>query len=346
VPLRPLYVLAFCLVLSGCLPSSCKREEDRTLLASDSLSLSLAEGLAVDTLTFVWQSDALEYPRTLRWGPDGLYAVDAENAAVYVFDDEGAVVRAVETDLEAPFLAGFRGDSVVLFQPTPAAFGLYPPSGSPRTFDVAALPPDRAMLRYASVWGDGFVFKGLSETTPPFIQTLDAAGDSTGRLLLPGPFWRFAGLVKPDTGSALLSLSGFRPVVDVVPAEELRQPAGDTLDLRSLDLQGFVAPIPILARSRRFALGAELDPPLLSASAAAAGDYLFVLNMRPGWLRVDAYNRDGVLQHAMTQPNPQAGRSFYPVDLDARQVPGGYELAVALKSPETLVTVFRWTPPR
>lgn len=342
--LRSLAALAFCLVLSGCLPNSCRREEDRTLLAQDSLSLARADAAPVDTLRLAWQSepDALDYPRTLRWGPGGLYAVDAEQAAVFVFDRAGRVVRRVETELEAPYLAGFRGDSLVLFQPTPAAFAVLDAGGAARRVEVKGLPDDRGLLRYASTWREGFAFKGLSEDTPPFLLTLDASGAPTGRYPLPSPFWRWAGLLKPDVGGGLLSLSGFRPYVDVIDALPA---AGDTLRPDTRALEGFAAPVPILARSRRFALGAEIEPPLLTSSTSAAGERLFVLNMRPGWLRIDVYDRDGTLERALTQPNPSAGKDFFPVDIAVREAGAGFDIAVALVSPEPRVVVYRWAGP-
>lgn len=340
---RPLLALLFCLVLSGCLPNSCRREEDRSLFAADSASIALAETIAVDTLQIVWQSGDFAFPRTLGWGPDGaLWVVDAERAQAMAFDSSGTITRLTETDLEAPYIAGFRDDSLVLFQPSPALFAVYGPGGAaPRRLDVPNLPDDRAMLRYGSVWGDGFVFKGLSETTPPFLLTTDARGGSSQRYALPGPFWRYAGLMKPTANGDLLSLAGFRPVVDRLARTSL---VDTTATPDTLRFDGFSAPIPIMARARRFVQGEDEEPPLLTASADQAGDLLFVLNMRPGWLRIDAYDASGRLRHVFNESNPQAGKNFYPRDIAVRQRDGGYDIAVAFTDPEPRVAVYRWTP--
>ncbi len=342
-PTRPLLALLLCLVLSGCLPSSCRREEDRSLSAADSLSIALAETIAIDTLEVVWQSGDFDFPRTLRWAPDGaLWVVDAERKLVTAFDSAGTVTRLVATELEAPYVAGFRGDSLVLFQPSPALFAVHGYRGeSPRQIVVGGVPDEPALLRYGSVWGDGFVFKGLSEITPPFLLTADAQGASVQRYALRGPFWRYAGLMKPAPNGDLLSLSGFRPVVDRIARTSL---VDTTATPDTLRLDGFSAPVPIMARARRFAQGEDGEPPLLTASADQAGDLLFVLNMRPGWLRVDVYDAAGVLRHALNEPNPQAGKNFYPRDIAARQRAGGYDIAVSFTDPSPRVAVYRWTP--
>lgn len=343
LPTRPLLALLLCLILSGCLPSSCQREEDRSLFAADSASIALAETIAVDTLEVVWQSDDFDFPRTLEWGPDGsLWVVDAERKQALAFDGAGTIVQRIRAEVEAPYLAGFRGDSLALFQPSPAAFVVYGSEGdAPRRIDVPGLPEEPALLRYGSVWGDGFVFKGLSETTPPFLLTLDANGNATGRYTLPGPFWRYAGLMKPAANGDLLSLAGFRPVVDRVARAALTDTTARPDTLR---LDGFSAPIPILARARRFAQGEDTTPPLLTASADESGEWLFVLNLRPGWLRIDAYDADGVLRYAFNEPGAQAGKNFYPRDIAVRQTGGEYHIAVAFTDPEPRVTVYRWAP--
>ncbi len=252
------------------------------------------------------------------------------------------IVRRIATDAEAPYLAGFRGDSLVLFQPSPAAFVVYGSDGeASRRVDVPGLPEEPALLRYGSVWGNDFVFKGLSETTPPFLLALDARGDSTGRYALPGPFWRYAGLMKPAANGDLLSLSGFRPVVDRIARTSL---VDATVRPDTLRLDGFSAPIPIMARARRFAQGEDTTPPLLTASADQVGEWLFVLNMRPGWLRVDVYDVEGVLRYAFNEPNAQAGKNFYPRDIAVRQTGGDYHIAVAFTDPEPRVAVYRWAP--
>ena len=100
----------------------------------------------------------------------------------------------------------------------------------------------------------------------------------------------------------------------------------------------------MLRRTFAFRQGEARQAPLLSSSAAPADDRLFVLNLRPGWLRIDVYDRAGRLQHILVEGEPVYDKQFYPIDLAARQSEtGGYELAVALLEPVPEVRVYRWT---
>ncbi len=86
------------------------------------------------------------------------------------------------------------------------------------------------------------------------------------------------------------------------------------------------------------------EPPLLSASAAPAGNLLFVLNMRAGWLQVDVFGRDGRLLRRLLPPERVYRNAFLPQDLDVRVTPEGYEIAVVISRPEPVLQVFRWEP--
>jgi len=110
----------------------------------------------------------------------------------------------------------------------------------------------------------------------------------------------------------------------------------------SLSLVGFDSPM--LDRSRAYAQGDVDKPPLLTASAAPVGDTLFVLNLRPGWVQIDAYDRQGRLLRRLVERHDAGNSDFYPVDLDARRTNGGYAFAVAVRSPDPQVEVFRWLP--
>ena len=121
--------------------------------------------------------------------------------------------------------------------------------------------------------------------------------------------------------------------------------------LDSLTLRGFDSPM--LSRTRLFTLDELTQPPLLSSSAVAVGERLFVLNMRPGWLRVDVYDRSGELQYILTQPDPQFNTDYFPTDLAVRIAIKGdganasgsgtvYELAVSVYKPEPRIDRFLW----
>ena len=92
------FAAAALLLLSGCLPYSCRRQESTALTPADSLSRALALSIPMDTLSLAWtrsigdeRGDA--YPRTVRFGPaqnGPVYLGDAEQALVFVFDPGGA----------------------------------------------------------------------------------------------------------------------------------------------------------------------------------------------------------------------------------------------------------------
>jgi hypothetical protein len=126
-------------------------------------------------------------------------------------------------------------------------------------------------------------------------------------------------------------------VVDLLP---LNFADGTTPD--SLALVGFDSPM--LERSYAFGQGDATEAPLLTPAAAPAGDSLFVLNLRPGWVQIDVYDRQGRLQRRLVEPHDEGSPNFYPLDLDVRRTAGGYIFAVTVRSPEPRLEVFRWRP--
>jgi len=169
-----------------------------------------------------------------------------------------------------------------------------------------------------------------------YVAHLDEHGGIITRVSLPGPYWRHAGLLRV-WGDSLLSLSGFRPILDVLPTDL-------SIPLDSLPLVGFDSPM--LARSLTFLHGETHEPPLLSTSATPVGDWLFVLNLRVGWLRIDVYDRAGRLQHILVQEDPGFNTEFYPMDLAVRSPEAGlYEMAVVLVKPVPEVKLYRWKAP-
>jgi hypothetical protein len=330
--------VVLCIVLAGCLPSSCRRDPPRELFAADSLSRSIAEQTPEDTLRQVWQVSTdevprLQHPRTVRFGPGGwLYVADTERHSVFVFDSTGAPVQELAPPtFRYPYLAGFRGDTLLVFNPEAGYIDFVVNGASARQIQTPADLPGANAFQYVAASDSTLFFKALAEGTTGYVARLDDQGQIAEREALAGPYWRYAGQLR-TWGDSLLSLSGYRPLVDVfVP--------GQGLD--SLALTGFDSPM--LARSRSFLLGEIEEPPLLSASAAPAGDLLFVLNMRPGWLRVDVYGRDGRLQHILIQQDPAFNQNYYPLDLDVRRnADGSYDLTVITSDPEPTVTVYRW----
>ncbi|MGI9174512.1 MAG: hypothetical protein ACR2GR_04255 [Rhodothermales bacterium] len=311
---------ALLLVLAGCFPSSCRRTETRALFPSDSLSREMAEQTSVDTLRLAWEARTTEavplaYPRTVLFGEDGtVYVGDAERNSLFAFGTDGRYREEIAPEqLDVPYLAGHQGDTLVVFSAGAGRFDFVADGDIVQSADVGA-DPARQTLQYGAYWKGNLYYKAVGEDAEGYIARLDARGEVAERAVLPGPYWRHAGFLRA-WGDSLLSLSGYRPVIDVATEE------GDALRLDTLALTGFDSPM--LARSRLFTLGEVYDPPLLTASAAAAGDRLFVLNMRPGWLRVDVYNRHGRLQNVLVQENPLIDKNFYPTDIAARRTSGG-----------------------
>ena len=68
--------------------------------------------------------------------------------------------------------------------------------------------------------------------------------------------------------------------------------------------------------------------------------------MRPGWLRLDVYDRAGRLQHILVQPDPAFDTDFYPIDLAVRRSEAGrYEIAIAVVKPAPAVKLYHWQAP-
>lgn len=349
VPISPALV-ALLVLLSGCLPYSCRNEESTVLTPADSLSRTIAAEARADTLDLLWSvAEPLEHPRTVRFGTraESLFVSDVERNVVFLFDTHGALLREIET-VEVPYIAGVRDDTLAVFSPAELIVQFIADGQAVR--QVAILDDDRpnSSLVYVAL-GDDIFYKRVAPDAAGFIDRLDRSGSRFERYPLEGPYWRHAGLLK-TWGDTLVSLSGFRPVVDLVapnqsharPADERgagasnrNHAAVDTLALRGFDS-------PMLARSRSFMLGDISEAPLLTSSAAASGPYLFAINIRAGWMQIDVFDRQGRLQRRLVERNPGYRKSFFPQDLDVhRENDGSYLLAVALsESPE--LRMYRW----
>lgn len=328
-------VLVLLFVLTGCLPSSCRREESRALFPADSLSRIAAEAAPVDTLRADWDyGEGFEHPRTVLWGEDGrLYVSDVERDAVFAFSPTGTLERTIALpELPVPYLAGLRGDTLVVFSPEARTLGFVHGGAVVRTVPTPNDLPEAGRLQYAAVTDTALYVKLLSDDADGYVAALGPDGSVRGRTPLTGPAWRHAGFLR-TWGDSLVSLAGFRPDVVVLPPA---LGAADTLALRGFDS-------PMLNRRRLFALGEVDEAPLLTSSAAAAGGRLFVLNLRPGWLRVDVYDRQGHLERLLVQPNPGYDAGAFSVDLAARRrADGSYVFAVVTTGRRPAVNVYEW----
>lgn len=331
-------VLLLMLMVGGCLPS-CQRTQPTALFPSDSTSRRIAQKTSVDTLRRIDQTagtkaHTLAYPRTVRYGPGGrLYVSDVETNSIFVFTGSGRFVREIALPAFAyPYLAGMRGDTLLVFNPQAGRVDFVVDERIARSLTTPDAPSEEA-LQYIAASDSALYFKLTGRDVDGYLARLDEQGRVAARHTLPGPYWRQAGLLRM-WGDSLVSLSGFRPVVDVLAP-------GGTLD--TMALQGFDSPM--LARSHAYATGDADRPPLLTASAVPIDDRLFVLNMRPGWLRIDVYDRSGHLEQILTERRPTPGTQYYPIDLAVRQAEtGGYEIAVITVKPEPKLMRYRWRP--
>lgn len=327
------------LLLSGCLPYSCRREESAALMPADSLSREMAAAVPMDTLELVWTrqgGDRRDFvrPRTVRFGAgrtDTIYVSDAEHGLLFTFGTTGTFLREIETT-SVPYLAGVRHDTVAVFDPGELAIHLIVDGEPVDTVSIADDARPKTALVYGA-FGGGIYYKRVDSDAESFIAEVGRDGAVRARHRLAGPHWRHAGLLRM-WGDSLLSLSGFRPVVDIVTKAE----RVDTLALKGFDS-------PMLSRSRSFMIGDVHEAPLLSSSAAASGDLLFVLNMRPGWLRLDAFDRSGRLVHRLTERDRAYRSAYFPQDLDVRRrADDTYAFAVVFSDPEPSLRLYSWRP--
>jgi len=341
---RGLLLLALLLMATGCLPHSCQRERNQALMPADSLSRRVAQTVPVDTLQRLWTTrgpdDArMTLPRTVRFLPDGrLVLADVERNQLYSVAPNGTVQQTTRPEaFDVPYIAGVRGDTVVVFNAGADRFDLVVDGRRLPQQSVSFRRPAEETLVYTLATDAALYAKVVGEETPDFIGRLDDRGRIVARAPLSGPTWRHAGFLRA-WGDSLLSLSGFRPVIDVLPLD-----FDDSASADSTALVGFDSPM--LERSYSFLQGDSSKPPLLTVSAAPLGDRLFVLNLRPGWLRIDVYGRDGRLVRTLTERNREGSRNDYPRDLAVRRTPDGMLLAVARSAPTPQLELYRWKPP-
>lgn len=313
------------------------------MFAADSLSRTIARNAPRDTLTVLWHTDGseahpLERPRTVRLGPQQrVWITDAERNRLQIYDANGALLRDTDpTRLDVPYLSGLRGDTAVVFNAGTNRFDWIADGDSIRSVPIQRSAD--ATLIYTLATDRALYTKIVGEEMDGRIQRRD---DRTGAVVaqttLTGPHWQYAGFLRA-WGDSLLSLSGFRPTADVLP-----RAFEDGAALDSLAFRGFDSPM--LPRRYAFVQGDVNQAPLLSVSAAARGPYLFVLNLRTGWVRIDVYDRNGQLQHILTPAERPSRPNFYPIDLDVQTTSEGYRMAVIRRSPSPRLTVYRWAVP-
>lgn len=341
---RPILFLLVAFVMTSCLPSSCRREGPEALFPADSLSRNVAALAPADTVEAVWgttgtEDHPMEFPRTVQYdGANRIYVSDARRNSLFAFDTTGTFIQEITADaFDIPYLAGARGDTLIVYNAGTDQVTFLQGGTVVGQQAVTIDRPQRETLLYVAATDTALYVKVVGEEIEGYIARLGDDRATEARAPLPGPHWRHAGFLEV-WGDSLLSLSGFRPVVDILP---LGFDGGAMLD--TMALVGFDSPM--LARSRAFSEGDVARAPLLSASADPAGDRLFVLNMRPGWVQVDVYDRSGQLEHRIVEDSLTYQNNFYPRDLAVWPAgSGAYALAVTLTAPEPQLKLFRWRP--
>lgn len=331
-------ILVFCILLAGCFPSSCSRIESQVISPLDSLSRTIAAGILPDTLTppeviFV---AGLEHPRTVLIGEEGrIYASDTQNSRIFIFDVDSTGHTSFSLPSTVfPYLAGWSFDSLIVFDPDTHQFHFVVDTVSVATIATRGMP--QKSLQYALANEGMLYLKAVTRDSTHFVWSLDRTGSPIQESILYGSSWEHAGLLR-YFDDRVVSLSGFYPWALTWEGDLSNVP--DTLRWRGFDS-------PMLRRTYSFDHGKGRGAPLITSSAAAAGEFWFVLNQRAGWLRVDVYDRLGMLQNILVEANPVYIKNFYPIDLASKLNPDGtYQLAVAFIAPKPSIRIYKWVPP-
>lgn len=350
------------LVLMGCLPTTCSRTESTALMPADSLSRSLAVGMTPDTLTHVESIDLTDedlfgrpmaHPQTVEVDASGAtWIADVETGWLVRIGQDGAIIP-MEMGPEAyPYLAGASSTSSLSSDGAPDMWVWQAGNAQLVRLDAhlglvsrTEFPlPEAAEQRYVYAVQDTIYMKRVVKDGISSWEQRTPDGVLLAAQLLPGPFWYHAGFVRA-WGDRPVSLAGYRPMITTwLPAPPY--PGGE-VSLDSMALVGFDSPV--LARRLAFVEGRLEQPPLLSSSARALEDQLFVLNLRPGWLQVDVYDRSGRLLQVLTEPDPAFNRDFFPVDLavsveSSDETTSPIRIDVLVWKPEPSLRRYRWTP--
>jgi len=334
-----LLLLALC---AGCLPSSCQRTASQRVSPADSLSRQITATIQPDTLHYggellTPETSPLIYPRTVRFTKQGGVVVsDAQRNSLFYFDASGAFLREVTWEgASIPYLTGVHGDTAAVFSPENKRIDYIHRGEVVHTLNT---PRDlaRHALQYAATTRSSAYLKVAGKNLASYLVRMDRQGQVLQRKPLTGNEWYNAGPLR-IWGDSLLSFSGFFPAVKIV-AHSFLGPVD------SLALKGFDSPM--LARTYAFTQGDVRGAPLLSSAAAPAGGYLFLLNMRLGWLHIDVYDLQGQLKTILLEPNPGYNRDFYPIDLAVLQRDTTeFVIAVAIIKPEPAIRRYTWSAP-
>lgn len=290
--------------LVGCLPFG-GPSEPTELFPADSLSREIAARTPTLALELVEriQPDRPAFFASMMLGPDSLIWIgDLSTGSIRRFAldlEERAPVTSAR--IQFPYVAGRSTGSTYVYDVGTEALLRIDDDQITAEWPLPARAGGAHLSRYAWVL-DGYVFVKDTGSGERATIAVSHPGESPVRVQLPGASWRYHGVLRPWNGR-MAGTSSFRPVLYFFNR------AGE---IDSLRLSGFDSPM--LARRRAFALGEVTEPPLMISSISGIDDRLFVLNVRPGVLRIDEYDANGMLQRAYERVSPEPD-AFTPMDL-------------------------------
>lgn len=299
----------FGIILAGSLLAACfpvgDRSEPTELFPSDSVSRAIAAEIIPETLELLnrVEPDASAFFGSVQLGPDSLIWVgDLSTSAIRRFTLDGKEVPPIRsTEIAYPYLAGRSGTSSFVYDVGSESLLRLDGDSIVATSSLPTRTGGLSLSRFVSVL-DGYSYVKDTGSLDRATMAVSRLGEAPVRTRLPGEPWRYHGILRA-WGDRMAGISSFRPVLYFFDP---------SAQLDSMSLRGFNSPM--LARSRVFELGEIADPPLMISSFSTIGERLFVLNVRPGTLRIDEYDATGTLQQVFQHEAPEP-ESFTPVDL-------------------------------
>ncbi len=265
----------------------------------------MAEAVVPDSLVLDWRRDGGEsaYFGSILFGPDSLIWVgDLGTHSIRRFGPDGEEEEAT-TGFSFPYLTGQTTDTIAVYDA--GSNRLVSIEEPDRGIDLPPLNGEAASLSRQIVLMGGAVY--VKDARPPVavVRKLAATGWVERTDTLPGPSWHHFGVLRTWLGK-IVSASSYRPVLYTL------DPSGG---LDSLRLQGFDSPM--LARIRAFSIGDVKEPPLVISGVYGTSEGLYLINVRPGVIRIDVFDTDGKIERILQYEEPEP-TTFTPFDLIVR----------------------------
>lgn len=302
---------------AGCGPFS-RKSEPKELFPADSASRALSVMVPVETLRLEGRYDGGEgsYFGSVQIGPDSLVWVgDLGRHQIRRFSLDGNEGTPL-SGFSFPYLSGEIGEHAAVFDA-----GRNRVTAARDTSFVVNLPErptgdseSTGLTRQVATLEGGVYVK---DSDPPHarIERRNIRGGAHEILDLPGPAWHHRGVLYAWM-DRLVDVSSYRPVVYLIDA------AGS---IDSLQLHGFDSPM--LARIRAYSTGEVDEPPLIISGVYGDEENLYVLNLRPGYVRIDVFDVEGRLRRILQHEEPEP-TGFTPLGLVVRSAADATEAYV------------------